>query len=131
MARQPKKRLCQSWSCILSTHSPVSSSRRSTDTSLDTWVPYVADISGGDEDRVEGLEVHSANLHMHAFGHSGVITLTDDNGQTETLLSVPNWDLNGQRDFRFQEPKVFSREQLEGNLGSYAACPPLVHKRST
>jgi hypothetical protein len=44
---------------------------------------------------------------MHAFGQSGVITLTDRNGRKETLLSVPRWDLRWQRDFTLVEPRIF------------------------
>lgn len=81
---------------------------------LGSLLPYVSYVTGVDEERIRALEVHSANLHMHAFGHSGEITLTDDDGKTETLLSVPEWDLHWQRDFTFTEPKVFERDRLEG-----------------
>jgi hypothetical protein len=84
-----------------------------TDEDLGSWVPYAASIAEIDEERIQAFEVHSANLHMHAFGHSGVITLTDENGRTETLLSVPKWDLHWQRDFTFSKPKVLSVEELE------------------
>jgi hypothetical protein len=83
------------------------------DEDLGSLIPYVARVTQVDEANIEGFEVHSANLHMHAFGHSGEITLTDDNGRTETLLSVPRWDLYWQRDFTFTEPKVFTRDRLE------------------
>jgi hypothetical protein len=83
------------------------------DEDLGSLIPYVARVTQVDEASIEGFEVHSANLHMHAFGHSGEITLTDDNGRTETLLSVPRWDLYWQRDFTFTEPKVFTRDRLE------------------
>ncbi|MFW6193454.1 MAG: hypothetical protein ACOC83_08195, partial [Gemmatimonadota bacterium] len=56
---------------------------------------------------------HSANLHMHAFGHSGEITLVDADGRPETLLSVPRWDLRWQRDFTFTEPKVIPRDEIK------------------
>ncbi len=81
---------------------------------LGDLVSYISRVTGVDEDRIEGLEVHSANLHMHAIGHSGVITLTDENGKKEVLLSVPRWDLAWQRDFTFVEPKVFTRDQFDG-----------------
>lgn len=84
-----------------------------TSDELGDLVGYAAAIAGVDESRITGFEVHSANLHMHAFGHSGVISLIDDAGRHETLLSVPRWDLHWQRDFTFQEPKVFSREELD------------------
>lgn len=62
--------------------------------------------------RIHALEVHSANLHMHSYGASGVISLIDRHGRQETLLSVPRWDLNWQRNFVFESPKVFGREEF-------------------
>lgn len=90
-------------------------SQASVETSelLGDLVPYLAYLAGVEEDRVEALEVHSANLHMHSYGHSGVVTLTHPDGDEETLLSVPRWDLGWQRDFTFLEPKIFDREALE------------------
>ncbi|MCW8999495.1 MAG: hypothetical protein OQK04_12375, partial [Kangiellaceae bacterium] len=35
---------------------------------------------------IDALELHSANIHMHAFGASGKAYLTDTNGNKETLL---------------------------------------------
>lgn len=81
---------------------------------LGSLVSYAARIADVDAARIEAFEVHSANLHMHAFGHSGVISLTEDDGRYETLLSVPRWDLHWQRDFTFVEPKVFERDELGG-----------------
>ncbi|MDZ7779805.1 MAG: hypothetical protein U5R14_07710 [Gemmatimonadota bacterium] len=81
---------------------------------LSSLVGYASRITDVDEARIEGFEIHSANLHMHAFGHSGVISLTDADGRYQTLLSVPEWDLHWQRDFTFVEPKVFSREKMDG-----------------
>lgn len=81
---------------------------------LSSLVGYASYVTDVDESRIEGFEIHSANLHMHAFGHSGVISLTDADGRYQTLLSVPRWDLHWQRDFTFVEPKVFSREEMEG-----------------
>ena len=81
---------------------------------LGDLLPYLARVTGVDEERVERVEVHSANLHMHGFGHSGVITLTDTDGRKQTLLSVPSWNLAWQRDFTFAEPKVFGADELDG-----------------
>ncbi len=77
-------------------------------------VNYIARITGVEADDIQALELHSANLHMHAIGESGVITLTDRNGRKEILLEVPRWDLRWQRDFTFVEPRIFSREELQG-----------------
>lgn len=80
---------------------------------LGDYVGYAASVSDVDADRVKAFEIYSANLHMHAFGHSGDISLTDPNGRVETLLSVPKWNLHWQRDFAFTEPKILKREQLD------------------
>lgn len=74
---------------------------------------YIARVTKLDRERIQGLEIHSANLHMHAIGHSGRVTLTDPNGRKQTLLAIPRWDLRWQRDFTFTQPKVFSRKELE------------------
>ena len=80
---------------------------------LGDWLGYIAKVTQVDEDEIEGLEIHSANLHMHAFGHSGEITLTDKNRRKEVLLSIPRWDLAWQRDFMFAEPKIFATDDLD------------------
>ncbi len=74
---------------------------------------YFSYLSQIPQDQIEALELHSANLHMHSFGHSGEITLRRDTGEVETLLSIPRWDLAWQRDFSFAEPKVLPRESLD------------------
>ncbi|MEZ4417928.1 MAG: hypothetical protein R3E10_19395 [Gemmatimonadota bacterium] len=81
--------------------------------SLGDLLGYLAFATQVPQDSIEALEIHSANLHMHSFGHSGVVTLTDGNGRRETLLSIPRWDLGWQRDFTFVHPKVFGRDGLE------------------
>lgn len=93
---------------------PGATATYETTEDLGSLLSYVADVTRVDEAKIRALEVHSANLHMHAFGHSGAITLTDDDGRTETLLSVPEWDLHWQRDFTFAKPKVLERDRLDG-----------------
>ena len=83
---------------------------------LGDLLPYIARVTRVPEERIQGLEIHSANLHMHAVGHSGVISLRDRHGRKETLLSVPRWDLRWQQDFTFAVPKVFGRDELDGTL---------------
>jgi hypothetical protein len=73
----------------------------------------VSYVTGVPADEVQGLELHSANIHMHAFGHSGEVMLTHGTGWAETLLRIPRWDLNWQRDFAFLEPKYIPRDELE------------------
>lgn len=79
---------------------------------LGDMLGYFSYLSQIPEEQIEALELHSANLHMHSFGHSGEITLRRETGEVETLLSVPRWDLAWQRDFSFVEPKVLPRESL-------------------
>ena len=80
---------------------------------LGDLVNYIGAVTGVDPADITGLELHSANLHMHAFGHSGEITLQHETGELETLLSVPRWDLDWQRDFTFAAPKIFDLEALD------------------
>jgi hypothetical protein len=81
---------------------------------LGDYLGYIAFVTGVPRDRIDGLEVHSANLHMHAIGKSGTVRLEHRTGETETLLSIPRWDLGWQRDFTFVTPKVFTRAQIPG-----------------
>lgn len=81
---------------------------------LEPLLPYISRITNVPVERIGALEIHSVNLHMHAFGHSGQISLTHPSGRKETLLSVPRWDIRWQRDFTFTEPKVFQRRELRG-----------------
>ena len=80
------------------------------------WRSYAADITGVEEERIEALEVHSAWLHMHTFGQSGEITLVDPAGRSETLLSVPRFDYNWERNFFLTEPKVVPRDEMAATL---------------
>ncbi len=80
---------------------------------LGDMLGYFAFLAQIPEDQIEALELHSANLHMHSFGHSGEITLHRETGEVETLLSVPRSDLAWQRNFSFREPKILSRDVLD------------------
>lgn len=64
-------------------------------------------------DQIAALELKSANIHMHAFGASGVASLLHPSGRKETLLNIPRWDLDWQRDFLFEESKFIPREEFE------------------
>lgn len=92
---------------------PGGTSTYETADDLASLIPLVARVTGVDASRIQGLEIHSVNLHMHAFGHSGRVSLRDRTGRKETLLSVPRWDLRWQRDFTFREAKVFRRQDLQ------------------
>jgi hypothetical protein len=74
---------------------------------------YLARHTGLDDAQVAALEVHSANLHMHSYGAAGTISLTDHHGHKETLLRVPRWDLNWQRDFTLVEPRTVRRPHFK------------------
>lgn len=93
---------------------PESMATYEVTSNLQALLPYISRVIQVEEDEIQGLEVHSVNLHMHAFGHSGTVTLRDRTGRKETLLSVPRWDLDWQRDFTFVEPKIFARDELGG-----------------
>src|SRR5690606_16828579 len=79
---------------------------------FDGVAEYVARYAQVAPESIRALEVHSANLHMHRFGAAGVVSLIDPNGRKETLLSIPRWDLNWQRDFTFPAPKIVPRRQF-------------------
>ena len=66
-----------------------------------------------DPEEIAAIELQSAAVHMHAFGASGRSSLVDGNGQKETLLNIPRWDLNWQRDFMFTEGKIIPRSAFE------------------
>ncbi len=83
---------------------------------LGELLPRIARITGVDLSRIRALEVHSVNLHMHAIGQSGEIRLRDRTNRTDTLLSVPRWDLRWQRDFTLEQPRIFSRDELAGTV---------------
>lgn len=85
----------------------------SLSTTLDNLLPEIAHALDVKPDDIQDLTIHSANLHMHKFGAAGEITLTDEHGRVETLLSVPEWDLGWQRDFQFVNPKHVSRDAFE------------------
>ena len=74
------------------------------------WAARVLQIA---PEQVSGVELHSANVHMHAIGASGEASLLHASGQKETLLSIPRWDLNWQGDFVFTQPKTIPREEFE------------------
>lgn len=83
-----------------------------TSAKLGDLTRYIARVTQVPEAEIAGLELHTANLHMHAFGSSGRIGLAKAVGGYETLLSVPRWDLAWQRDFTLATPKVYARDAL-------------------
>lgn len=61
---------------------------------------------------VRSLEVHSANIHMHSYGASAKAYMTKQGDERETLLLIPRWDLDWQRDFTFSVPKRVESNQF-------------------
>jgi Copper type II ascorbate-dependent monooxygenase, C-terminal domain len=72
---------------------------------------YLSALSGVPKSRISGLEVHSANLHMHLIGASGAVTLIGPK-QRQTLLKVPRYEFGWQRDFVFTQPKIIPSDEL-------------------
>ncbi len=78
------------------------------DRNLSKIAAYGKRVLGLGDISVKNIEVHSANLHMHAIGASGQVSLGRIGQPAETLLHIPQWDLHWQRDFQFQAPKIIS-----------------------
>lgn len=70
-----------------------------------------AQVTGVSRESIDALAIHSANLHMHSYGASGVISMIDRHGREEILLSVPRWNLHWQRNFMLTTPKVYGRDE--------------------
>jgi len=79
---------------------------------FDDLADYMAAALGIDRGEISAIELQSANVHMHAFGSSGITSLIDSDGRKETLLSIPRWDLAWQRDFMFTEGKVIPSDEF-------------------
>ena len=73
---------------------------------------YLSALSGVPMTQITGLELHSANLHMHLIGASGRVTLFNPTGKAETLLNVPRYEFGWQRDFVFTQPKIIPKSDL-------------------
>ena len=84
---------------------PMQSQSVSTEGSLANLDAYLAALSGVPKDQITGLEVHSANIHMHLIGASGEVTLIGPEG-SEALLKVPRYEFGWQRDFMLVKPKI-------------------------
>ena len=90
---------------------PMQSQSVSTEGSLANLDAYLAALSGVPKDQITGLEVHSANIHMHLIGASGEVTLIGPEG-SEALLKVPRYEFGWQRDFMLVKPKIIPKEAL-------------------
>ena len=83
------------------------------DVGFDNLASYGAAVLDIDREEVSAIELHGANVHMHAFGASGSASLIDRNGRKETLLNIPEWDLAWQRDFMFTEGKTIAQSDFD------------------
>ena len=92
---------------------PGESKTYETSASIRHIADYAAQNLKIDPEEVAAIEVHSANVHMHDYGASGRTSLLTADGQKETLLHIPRWDLNWQRDFMFTEGKLIPRAEFE------------------
>ena len=72
-------------------------------TDLQKVISRAHEILGVKDSEILFLTLHSANIHMHALGASGRVSLIDQHGHKQTLLHIPRWDLDWQRDFTFQQ----------------------------
>ncbi len=79
----------------------------------------VAALSGSEASNFDGIEVHSANVHMHLIGASGRVTLTQSD-QSQVLLNIPQYQFSWQRDFFFSEPKRIKHVDMGGAKISYS-----------
>ena len=81
--------------------------------SFESIAGYAAHSLRIDPDEIAAIELQSAAVHMHAYGASGASSLLHSSGRKETLLNIPRWDLNWQRDFMFTEGKIIPRNEFE------------------
>jgi hypothetical protein len=56
----------------------------------------------------QGFNIHSAMFHMHKLGRSGQARLVRSDGSSETILDIPRWDFNWQREYQLEVPIGFS-----------------------
>lgn len=50
------------------------------------------------------VTVYSSSLHMHRLGRAASLSVTRADDSEDCLLSIPDWDFNWQRTYRFTEP---------------------------
>lgn len=80
-----------------------------TSVSFERIVGWAARVLKLDAVAIVAAELQSANVHMHSFGASGTASLIGRDGHKETLLRIPQWDIDWQRDFFFTESKRIPR----------------------
>ncbi|MBM4392307.1 MAG: hypothetical protein FJ090_14395 [Deltaproteobacteria bacterium] len=50
------------------------------------------------------FRVHTANLHMHTYGQTAKLSVTQGDGTEQCLLDIDDWDFNWQRTYVLAEP---------------------------
>lgn len=58
----------------------------------------------------EGASIHGVLPHMHQLGRRITITLNHGDGTDQTLVNVPSWDFNWQREYHFKEPVFYGTD---------------------
>jgi len=66
------------------------------------------DMFISDFDLEAGFNIHSAMFHMHKLGSAGLARLVAPDGTTQTILDIPEWDFDWQREYQLEAPIVFS-----------------------
>jgi len=93
----------------------------STEASFDGMDLYIAALSDLPVTDFAGVELHSANIHMHLIGASGEVIFTPDIGPSEILLKVPRFMFGWQRNFFLMSPKFIPQEKLK-NMKLRVSC---------
>lgn len=56
----------------------------------------------------KAFTMYSASLHMHGLGTSGKLEIQRENGDTECLLQIDDWNFHWQGSYGFKAPKTFN-----------------------
>jgi mono/diheme cytochrome c family protein len=62
---------------------------------------------GDDVDLSQGFDIHAAMLHMHKVGRSGSARLDRQDGSSQVIVEVPQWDFDWQLNYALAEPLPF------------------------
>lgn len=78
----------------------------------------------------QAFTIHSANLHMHTLGTSGVLKIKRADGSEDCLLKVSNYDFDWQDSYGFKTPVTFNpgdQMYLECHWDNSPENQPLVN----
>ncbi|MBI3178981.1 MAG: monooxygenase [Deltaproteobacteria bacterium] len=82
-----------------------------------------------DLDLDRGFLIHGVLFHMHKLGVEGSVTLVRPNGERITVLNIPRWDFDWQREYHLTEPVAFlpgDEVELRCRWDNSAANQPLL-----